>query len=124
MIDGTPLPNAISLVVIDGKQTIRVLETVPELTGVYTVLVTVLDPKSGIQNVELTQEMTVKCTKSLKLVTNPISPLIVYTINTSQLITTTQSVPDYEPYPNNCLIGLVTYSIARDPDLLVPNFIT
>ena len=118
------MPNAISLVVIDGKQTIRVLETLPELTGVYTVLVTVLDPKSGIQNVELTQEITVKCTKSLKLVTNPISPLIVYTINTSQLITTTQSVPDYEPYPNNCISGLVTYSIARDPDLLVPNFIT
>ena len=48
------MPNAISLVVIDGKQTIRVLETVPELTGVYTVLVTVKDPKSGIKNVELT----------------------------------------------------------------------
>ena len=74
MIDGTPLPNAISLVVKDGKQTIRVLETVPELTGVYSVRITVRDPKSGIQNAELTQEIAVKCTKTLKLVTNPISP--------------------------------------------------
>ena len=34
-------------------------------------------------------------------------------------------LPDYEPYPNNCPIGLVTYQVALDPvSLPFPAFIT
>ena len=54
LIDGSPLPNAISLVSLVDKQHIRVFENAYANTGVYTVRITVLDPKSGIQNVALT----------------------------------------------------------------------
>jgi hypothetical protein len=54
LIDGSPLPNAISLVSLVDKQHIRVFETAYANTGVYTVRISVLDPKSGIQNVALT----------------------------------------------------------------------
>jgi hypothetical protein len=53
------LPNAISLILVNGQQTIRVIETDPAELGFYTVKITVFDPKTGIENIELTQEVTV-----------------------------------------------------------------
>ncbi len=41
------------------------------------------------------------------------------------MLTTTHLRPSYEPYPNNCPIGVVTYQVELDPvSLPFPAFIT
>jgi hypothetical protein len=70
--DGSPLPNAISLIKENGTQILRLSETDPALTGVYTVQITVVDPKSGIWNSVLTVNVIIKCTKSITLITDEI----------------------------------------------------
>jgi len=115
LADGSPLPNAISLVTLSGAQTIHVSETDPTLSGVYKVKIKVVDPKTGIVNQALTQDVTVKCTKSLNLVTNTIPASTVYTINKTQLLKTINSVPSYQPYPNNCPVGILTYEVQLSP---------
>jgi hypothetical protein len=84
-------------------------------TGVYTVKISVLDPKSGNTNQALTVSVTVKCTKTLNLVTNTIPATTLYTINKTQLLTTLNTVPSYEPYPNNCAVGQLTYEVQLSP---------
>ena len=50
---------------------------------------------------------------------------MIYTINTSQLLTTSYLRPSYEAYPSNCDIGFVTYQVELDPvSLPFPTFIT
>ena len=115
LADGSPLPNAISLVAVSGTQTIRVSETDPTKAGVYTVRIKVVDPKTGIVNQALTVDVTVKCTKSLNLVTNTIPVSSLYTINKSQLLTTVNSVPSYAPFPGNCPVGSLTYEVQLNP---------
>lgn len=41
--------------------------------------------------------------------------MLLYTINTSKLLTTRISVPDFEPYPANCEFGSVVSEISQIP---------
>jgi hypothetical protein len=77
------LPNAISLINLSGNQNIHVTETDPYQTGMYTVRIKVVDPKTGVLNLLQTLDVTIKCTKSLNIVTNTIPATTQYTINTS-----------------------------------------
>jgi hypothetical protein len=47
LTDGSPLPNAISLLYQNGTHQLKLSETDPALTGVYNVRITVVDTKSG-----------------------------------------------------------------------------
>ena len=55
----SPLPNAISLLNDNGAHFLRLSETDPALTGFYTVRITVVDPKSGLSNANLTVQVTI-----------------------------------------------------------------
>ena len=62
LADDTALPNAITF---DGTNTVTILENTFSATGIYSVKVTVKDPKSLITNSTLTFPVTVKCTKRI-----------------------------------------------------------
>jgi hypothetical protein len=79
------------------------------------VRIKVVDPKTGVLNLLQTLDITIKCTKSLNIVTNTIPATTQYTINTSQLLTTSLFVPDYEPYPANCEVGFLDFEISLNP---------
>jgi hypothetical protein len=50
---------------------------------------------------------------------------MLYTINTSQVVTAMIFLPDYEPFPNNCQLGDVTFQVELDPvSLPFPTFIS
>lgn len=51
--DDSPLPNAIKLLNEDGAIILKLSETDPAFTGVYTVRITAVDPKSGLSNADL-----------------------------------------------------------------------
>jgi len=101
-----------------------VTETDPLAVGVYQVRITVTDPKTGLSNNSLLIDVTVLCTKSISIVTNPIPATTIYTINTSVLMTTQLTLPTYEPTPNTCAMGTWSYSVALDPVATFPAFIT
>lgn len=119
--DNSALPGSITF---DGTSTVNVQENTFTATGVYRVKVTVHDPKTLITDSTLEFDVTVLCTKSIAVLTNPIPATIIYTINTSVLMTTSLTVPTYEPTPNGCTSGTWTYSVALDPVAAFPPFIT
>ena len=51
--DDSPLPNAIKLLNENGAIILKLSETDPDLTGVYTIRITAVDPKSGLSNADL-----------------------------------------------------------------------
>lgn len=57
--DDSTLPNSISLLNENGANFLRLYETDPEMTGFYTVRITVLDPKSGVSNANLTVQVII-----------------------------------------------------------------
>jgi TPP-dependent 2-oxoacid decarboxylase len=81
-----------------------IYETNPNLTGVYNVKVRVLDAKSKVENQSLTFQVTVLCTKSIVVLTDPI-------LNVSRLMeidppqTFTYNMPTYDVNPSFCLKG-------------------
>jgi hypothetical protein len=83
LADGSPLPNAITLQDASGSHFLRLSETDPLATGVYSVRISVLDPKTSQTNTSLLIDVTVLCTKSISLVSNPIPAMTEYTINKS-----------------------------------------
>jgi hypothetical protein len=100
--DGSPLPNAISLIKENGAQILRLSETDPALTGVYTVQITVVDPKSGLLNAELSVIVIIKCTKSITLITDEI-PDISRLNQIDPPYTQTNVMPTYDVNPTFCL---------------------
>ena len=108
LADGSALPNAITF---DGITTAKVFENTFSATGVYTVKVRAKDPKSLITNSSLTFSVTVKCTKSVSMVTNTIAASNSYVIDTAILQTTTLSLPTYDASPVGCIIGPYTYEV-------------
>lgn len=120
----SPLPNSISLQAQSGSHFLRLQETDPFATGVYSVRVSVVDPKTGLTHTSLLIGVTILCTKSISLLTNPIPALTTYTINKSQLLTTTFNLATYEPSPSNCAHGAWTYQVLLDPVGPLPTFIT
>jgi len=83
LADGSPLPNAITLQDASGSHFLRLSETGPLATGVYSVRISVLDPKTSLTHTSLLIDVTVLCTKSISLVSNPIPVTTEYTINKS-----------------------------------------
>lgn len=98
LANGNSLPSAISL----QSSGLRLFETDPTLIGVYQVRITVSDPKTALSHNSLLIDVTIKCTKQIALVSNPIPATSVYTINTSNLLTTSHLLPTYQPSPSNC----------------------
>jgi hypothetical protein len=66
--NGSPLPSSIQFNSTPAAETISVYETNYALTAQYTVKVTVVDPKSGVTNSQLSLGVTVKCTKSIDII--------------------------------------------------------
>jgi len=125
LTDGvTPLPAPITLANVSGNQVLQLFSTDPAATGIYIVRIKVVDPKTGQTNTSLTASVTIKCTKSISLVANPIPATTTYTINTSILKTTSFSLPTYQPSPSNCAIGTLSFQVALDPVSAFPTFIT
>ena len=85
-----------------GSKIIKIEESNPTLTGIYTVLVKVDDHLSINKNSELTFQVTVKCTKSIDLLNDPI-------VDISRLMevdppeTFTYSMPTYAINPSFCM---------------------
>jgi hypothetical protein len=70
---GESLPAAIRF---DGAETIDVYETDYSATGEYAVMVTVTDPKSKVKNTDVIFSVTIKCTKSVDLVSGAIADFV------------------------------------------------
>lgn len=123
LADANPLPNAITLQ-NNGLHFLRLYETDPLATDVYSVRVSVLDPKTSLTHTSLLIDVTVLCTKSIILLTNPIPSMTEYSINKSQLLTTTLGLPAYGPSPSNCAHGTWSYQVQLVPVGPIPAFIT
>jgi len=67
--DGSALPASITYT----APNIQVYSTTYAATGVYSLKVVALDPKSGLTNSSITLNVTIKCTKSISLVSGAIS---------------------------------------------------
>ena len=74
--------------------------------------VTVTDAKTGITNSAQTFQITIKCTKSLSLVTSPIASTISYKIDPNSLVQTTLTLPTYNSFPTGCVYGPLTYQLS------------
>lgn len=55
---------------------------------------------------------------------NPVPPVTDYTVNKSQLLTTSLNLPTYQPTPGYCAIGSLTYQVMPEPAAPNPTFIT
>ena len=102
LADNSVLPTAISLVDNSGTKTLRVYESDPAKTGVYTIKVKVLDPKTLLTNQTLLVDVTVKCSKTVDLVTNNIVSIFrLNEIDPPQLYSYT--APSFQINPSFCL---------------------
>jgi hypothetical protein len=124
LADNSPLPNAITLQNQSGSHFLRLSETNPLATGVYQVRISVVDPKTSLSHTNLLIDVTVLCTKSITLVSSTIPASTIYTINTSQLLTTSFNLPLYHPFPTNCAIGALTFQMMAEPAGPLATFIT
>jgi len=59
--------------------------------------------------------VTIKCTKYLELVANPISPL-TYNVGTALLVTTNLPMPTFQPFPASCAFGAYTFEVVNTAD--------
>jgi len=89
---------------------LQVNEADPTKTGVYTVKITVLDAKSTLTHTAITVGITIKCTKTIVLLTdviadisrrNEIDPAFLYTY----------AMPTYDVNPTFCLHGPIQLTI-------------
>ena len=80
----------------------QIFESDPALTGVFTILVKVLDEKAELINTDMTFEVTIKCTKSITLLTESILDIYrLMEIDPPQ--THSFDMPTYDVYPTYCL---------------------
>ena len=100
--NGDPLSSQFTFDPTQGSEKVDIYETDLSLTGVFTLKVTVTDPKTLLVNALLDFEVTIKCTKQIDLITNPIAADTVYTIDKDNLITVNFALPTYQPFPAGC----------------------
>ena len=112
MADNSALPAQFTFANTLNSEAIRVFTTTKTLTGVYSIKVTVTDPLTGISNSSQAFQITIKCTKSLSLVTNSIASTINYQIDPNSLVQTTLNLPTYDSFPTGCVYGPLTYQIS------------
>lgn len=69
--------------------------------------------------------VTIKCTKSLSLVSNPPAP-VQYNVGTNSLVILELDLPMYEPKPVQCAKGLIEYELfyLNDQSAAFPDFIS
>ena len=112
MSDDSVLPSQFTFTNTPGSEAINVFTTTKTLTGVYTMKVTVTDPKTGIASSSQTFVVTLKCTKSITIVTNPNASTINYKIDPNLLVQTTLTLPTYNSFPVGCAYGPLSYSLS------------
>ena len=89
--NGDSLPAAIRF---DGVEFIDIFETDYSATGEYAVMVTVSDPNSKVKNTDVIFSVTIKCTKSIDLVSGAIADF-VYQIQLSSQYILNLPLPQY-----------------------------
>ena len=72
-------------------------------------MVTVTDPKSKIKNTDLVFNVTVKCTKSIDLVSANIPAVNNFEIDEKLLKSLTLTQPTFMLNPSQCTIGTYKY---------------
>jgi hypothetical protein len=119
-LDGSPLPNAINLV---NKQ-LDITESDPTKTGVYIVKVSVFDPKSLLTNSTLQVSVTVKCSKSITLLTNSITTSMMHMVEINPTVLHTFPAPTYDVFPTFCLKQTITLEVQyqETPATPFPSF--
>jgi hypothetical protein len=85
LADGSALPASITLHGSDSNSFIRLSSSDPTALGEYTVKITAVDPVTEESDDTLTFKVTIFCTKSFVVVTNPIPAVTTYTIDTVNL---------------------------------------
>lgn len=73
---GTLLPGSITFNPTYGLETISVFEMDYALTAVYQIAVKVTDPKTGLANTSLGFQVTIKCTKTIDLISGSITGIL------------------------------------------------
>lgn len=94
--DGSALPG--SIVFSSSTKIISVYETNWLLTATYTIKVTVTDPKTSLQNSSITFVVTIKCTKSLDLISGSVASYS-YKIDLDAPWTKDVALPTYQQNP-------------------------
>ena len=112
------MPNAIRF---DGVDAIDIYETTYSATGQYMVMVTVTDPKSKIRNIDLVFNVTVKCTKSIDVVSANLPDVITFEIDEKLLKSLTLTQPTFVPNPSQCTIGPYNYELANSSGGVIPH---
>lgn len=112
MSDNSVLPSQFTFTNTPGSEAINVFTTTKTLTGVYTMKVTVTDPKTGIASSSQTFVVTLKCTKSITIVTNLNASTINYRIDPNLLVRTKLTLPTYNSFPVGCAYGPLSYSLS------------
>jgi len=103
---------------------VNVYSTEPLLTGNFPLRVVLTDSRTGVtENVNF--QVTIKCSKAINLLTNPISPLS-YNVGTTNLIVEQMLLPTYEPQPSDCFMGAITFNLIymNDPLGSFPSFLS
>ncbi len=83
-------------------------------------MVTVTDPKSKIQNKNLVFNVTVKCTKSIDVLSANIPFVNNFEIDEKLLKSLTLTQPTFQPNPNQCTTGPYKYELADVNGNLIP----
>ena len=60
------------------------------------------ETKTGITNSEVTFKVTIKCTKSIAISTNPIPATVTYLLDPNNLFLQNVAVPTYQTTPSSC----------------------
>lgn len=92
--DLSTLPASITFDATPGSETISTSELDWLAVGTYSVVVKVTDPKTGLENTDLTFNVVVKCTKSIDIISGTIAN-IVYEIDLDQPWTLNTPLPIY-----------------------------
>ena len=89
---------------------VGVYSSAPLETGVFNLRVLLSDPTTGVTG-QIDFPVTIKCSKAINVLVNPLTPLI-YNVGTDTLIVTKLPVPTYSPYPADCFMGVLTFSLV------------
>lgn len=124
MQDGSTLPNSISLDPTEKAEKVSVFENEWLNTGVFPITVSVTDLTTQV-SAGINFTVTIKCTKSLSLVSNPPAP-VQYNVGTNSLVILELDLPLYEPNPVQCAKGLIEYELfyLNDQSAAFPDFIS
>jgi len=108
----------------DANKLINVYSTEPLLTGNFLLRVVLTDPKTGVNN-KVDLLVTIKCSKAINLLLNPLT-LLNYNVGTTNLVTERMPLPIYEPQPVDCFMGAITFNLIylSNPSGPFPSFVS